>query len=199
MKIKSQAGFSLIESLLVIIAITLVVFVGFYVYNAKNDANKTLDKAATSTNARSQKAKKSKNYLFIKELGIKLKLDQDLQGLEYKYSPEASDGVGSKNAGLSEKRFTKTVKACNAEIIAGDPVNFANISRYEGTYDPQAQPHDVFAEFVKQLPGFYLEYGNPDGGFCRGTDQVAAKATEKLFKELNTGLKEAAKNAESIQ
>jgi type II secretory pathway pseudopilin PulG len=53
----NQKGFSLVEGLLVIIALALVAFVGFYVWNAQKDTNKTLDTASKATQKASSDTK----------------------------------------------------------------------------------------------------------------------------------------------
>ncbi len=50
MSLRSQSGFSLVESLLAIVAVALIVFTGLYVYHVRTNANQNLDKSLTSSN-----------------------------------------------------------------------------------------------------------------------------------------------------
>jgi type II secretory pathway pseudopilin PulG len=50
----NQKGFSLVEGLLVVIALALVVFVGYYVWNTQKNTDKTLDAAAKASQSASK-------------------------------------------------------------------------------------------------------------------------------------------------
>jgi type II secretory pathway pseudopilin PulG len=54
----NQKGFSLIEGLLVIIALALIVFVGYYVWHTQQNTNKQLDTANQASQKASQNVKK---------------------------------------------------------------------------------------------------------------------------------------------
>lgn len=80
MKKMGQKGFTLIEGFLLVIAITLVVGVGYYVLNASKQADNNL----TSTPAaNSTKTKPAKKYLEIPELGVKFELTDKLKNAYY--------------------------------------------------------------------------------------------------------------------
>ena len=191
MKSKSQAGFSVIEALLIIIALTLIVFVGYYVKNSNNKATKLTELGASKTQP-TQNNQPTVKYLKIEQLGIKLKLNGDLTDLEY-----AADKTGAnKVATLSSKKFTENVKACNSGSAQQYP--FATLTRYEGQYDPNATPQDFFAEFSKQYDDFYITIGNPDGGFCRDFESAAAKQAKTNIDNILNSLRAAAKNAEAL-
>lgn len=60
---KTQKGFGLVESLLVIIALSLVVFVGYYVWNTQKNVDKTSKDAVTAsqTNPATNSTSSTKN------------------------------------------------------------------------------------------------------------------------------------------
>ncbi|MGC1177422.1 MAG: hypothetical protein WA843_05110 [Candidatus Saccharimonadales bacterium] len=52
----NQKGFSLVEGLLIVIAVALIAFVGYYVWHSQKEANKTLNAASKSSQATTPKA-----------------------------------------------------------------------------------------------------------------------------------------------
>ncbi len=67
----NQKGLGLIEALLIIIAITLVAFVGFYIYNAQKTADEEQEIAATSTTSTKDKTKTSASDSADSETALK--------------------------------------------------------------------------------------------------------------------------------
>ena len=85
MKKLNQKGFTLVEGLLILIALSLVVGVGFYVVNANK---KDKDSKNTSQTIPDQKIEKklvenNKTYLEIKELGVKFELTDKIKNAYY--------------------------------------------------------------------------------------------------------------------
>lgn len=89
--LKNQRGFGLIEGLLAVIAITLVVGVGYYVYNA----NKNKSGESNSLLSQPQKEKDTNNvaeedpnegYLVVQEWGLRFKIPENLTDVRYKIS-----------------------------------------------------------------------------------------------------------------
>jgi hypothetical protein len=193
MKTKSQAGFTLVEGLLLLIAIALVVFVGFYVYNANRNTDKLVSKGAAST-PKSASSTPAQRYLPIKELGIKIPLSGKLASLEYSIAP-----ADSMTADFSTKAFAKAVGECKSTDTASSsfPTLLA-VTKTAGQYDSNSPPQDFFSAFAVQFPDFYLTDGAPDGGYCTGTDQAKNKAVQTLFDQISPALKEAVKNAKQI-
>ncbi len=80
MKKLEQKGFTLVEGLLIVIALGIIVGVGFYIYNSQNE--KTETPAIKSNQNKSNDADK-KDYLVVKELGLRFD-KTDLPGAYYK-------------------------------------------------------------------------------------------------------------------
>ena len=193
MKNTTQAGFSLIEGLLTLIAITLVVFVGFYVYNANKNTGKVVSTTATANKSSSGTAAVKPKYLDVKSLGVRVKLSGDLKDLTYHQSQ-----AGSADAIFTVPEFTKAVAVCRASEQPTS-VELATVSRIEGKYDPSAPPVDFFGSVVKQFPDFYLDYSHADGGLCiGGNDEAKTKAANQLFDKLDPELKQAIEAAQQI-
>ena len=196
MKIRSQSGFSAIEGLLSIIAVTLIVFVGFYVYNSNKKADTTIKQAEASSQA-AKPATVKQQYLAIKEFGVKLPLVDGLAGLEYEMSPDGT------YAGLSTAKFVKAVGDCQkADTASGFFPAIGSVQKQNGTYDANQTPADFFQDFAKQFDGFYLTYGNADGGvslLCSDKDPAKVKAVQDEFDRANPLIKAAVKQAELIK
>lgn len=83
MKKLGQAGFTLIEGLLIVIAISLVVGVGYYIYNTNQKTDKSYATTEKSYKKFDTKQATVKKYLEIKELGIKFELNDKLKQAYY--------------------------------------------------------------------------------------------------------------------
>jgi hypothetical protein len=81
-KINSQ-GFSLVEGLLVVIALCLVIGVGTYVYNSHNKDQGAATSAQNNAHKSAEANQTDKKYLKIPELGIKFELTDKLKNAYY--------------------------------------------------------------------------------------------------------------------
>jgi hypothetical protein len=192
---KSQDGFSLVEGLLVVIALALVVFVGFYVYDSTSDEPASKASSAKHKESTSQKSTDEAEYLTIKDLGIKIPLSSALKDLDYDNSQAQDDMVG-----ISTKQFEQAVADCRSSDTAS--ASFAavgSITKISGQYDSNAPPQDFYSEFAKQFPGFYLTYGTGDGGItllCTDSASQAQKdKVRQIFDEVSPAIKAAVKDA----
>ena len=87
MKKLNQKGFGLVEGLLILIAVTLIGFVGYYIYHTQKQADKNLTIPSTSntvSNKTSSSSKAQENYLTIKEWGVRIALSATSEGAYYK-------------------------------------------------------------------------------------------------------------------
>lgn len=80
-------GFTLIEVLLVVIAITLIIGIGFYIFTTNKQSKGTRSTAQNISNSSKsptdQSGQTKKKYLNIKELGIKFELTDKLKDAKY--------------------------------------------------------------------------------------------------------------------
>ena len=105
--VKEETGFSAVEMLLSLIIVTLITFVGYYVYHTQQAANATYNAVTSSAQATAPKTKHkapavqptaapanqtiTKNFLAIKEWGVKLEF-ADADKVTYVYD-KANDGA----------------------------------------------------------------------------------------------------------
>lgn len=165
---RKQKGFTVVEGLLLVIAVTLVVFVGYYVYHSQKNANDILNTAAqTSQNVPALKTAKAKpkatptpitptpapaapansGYLVIKEWNLKLKM-ADNNDVAYTYQKGGQDSLGTQDSAIafSVKPELLQDKSCKISlaIIRDSSVD----SRAQGSY-------------VKVGNYYYQTTGNP--------------------------------------
>jgi type II secretory pathway pseudopilin PulG len=191
---KNQKGFSLIEGLLLVIAVGLVVFVGYYVWHSQKQTDKTLNTAAKTSDAASNAAKtsttQSTKYLTLKELGVKIPLSTKIQDAKYEMAPDGE------TADISTTSFENAVAECKAADTASASFpTIVTLNKVDGTYDANNPPFDAYSTFAAQLSGFYLMSGGSDGGYCNGTNQAKNQAVKDKFVEFSSLLKDAVKNA----
>lgn len=123
----NKSGFSVVEGLLAIIAISLVVFVGYYVINTQNHATTAYDASTAVANSNTVRTKKkahsvkTNDYLIIKEWAVKIPLSISSEGASYKVSetdqsnpPTFLDVFSSQ----SDMIVGPSGKACTGEYIA---------------------------------------------------------------------------------
>lgn len=72
MKKLGQEGFTLIEGLLIVIALSLVGGVGYYVYSVNKDIEKPESTSQTSRKAKASPTEQNKDYLNITELSLRI-------------------------------------------------------------------------------------------------------------------------------
>lgn len=72
MKKLSQKGFTLVEGLLVVIALGIVIAIGFYIYSASKASPETVTNKAPESSVKAADNKSSSDYLVVKEFGFKL-------------------------------------------------------------------------------------------------------------------------------
>ncbi len=116
MKNRSQAGFTLIEGLLIVIAVTLIAGVGFYIMKANQpDLTSPSDKPLSSHGAKSKTAQTS--TLDIKEFGLKLD-SSSLKTAYYKLAP--GDDTTFSPSDFPEVKFAYLYDRGYDEIVNND-------------------------------------------------------------------------------
>lgn len=167
---KNQNGFGLIEGLLVVIAITLIGFTGFYVYNANKNANKSLNqdsstvlapekKQAEGLESDSWKLVESSNKAFKIRVADGWKLNNDSQTdlIWSSFELDSSDLVYKKG---QPAVITK-------EAIAGTdaPLRFvASVSDEKPYNDPSSQNSEFkLHNGISGTKSYHLEQNEQEG------------------------------------
>lgn len=79
---KSQKGFSAVETILLVIIVGLIGFTGWYVYTTQQNTNDSLDTAASTSDVTATNQQAAK-YLTIKEAGVKFQLSSPIRDAYY--------------------------------------------------------------------------------------------------------------------
>ena len=157
---RGQNGFTVVETLLVLILFAIIGFTGYYVYHSQKNSNSSYNSAASSANSTVSslpKASSSGKFVF-KEFGVEFDLPSGLKGLSYNVQ-HFTDGDGiyltlPAFKEVNDKCYGKT----DGESAAGP--SFAAISKGSGTFD---QSQAVEAGLLKQFSGYYISISYPNG------------------------------------
>lgn len=192
----NQKGFGVIEGLLAVIAIALVGFVGFYVYNANKETDKSNNaqsKAADSQVGSQNDAgdsKAPKDYVF-KELGIKIKTSEGINDLTYKVDEGTADAIF-----VSTKSIEKLFKSCGASGDAA--VMPLSVAKTNGKFQEEGP-----VQLAKQFKDFYITTVRANGGAdvaCKeSTPQSKIDEINQKVPDILDSLEAAFKNAELAQ
>lgn len=152
MKKLNQKGFGLIEGLLIVIAITLIGFTGYYVWNShKNDDAPVITQQKTSTSVKTKVEKdETADWLLYQAPSgnYKLRLPDGWKFQRY----QEDDSIIATNS--SDTNYTKGVLATVSRIEFGR--DFANVSCALFYGDSK----DVYRETdLKKLKGFTTKQG----------------------------------------
>lgn len=123
MKQSRQAGFTVVEVLLVLVFLAIIGFTGYYVWHAQKNTDKTLSDTGNSQTAKSTKGKSTTTsnnatvYMDIKEWGVKMPLTGDIKDAYYSM-PSGSDFV------------TLSVESLKSTTCAADKISLGGIERF---------------------------------------------------------------------
>lgn len=169
---KNQNGFTLIETLLILIMLLLICFAGWWVWQSKNKTEKTLE----STSNSSQSTQPMTKYLSIKEWSIKLPLSDKLLDAYYS-SPQSATNYDS--IGLSVTSLDPDCSASHGDL----GILFRQKSQSVDAGAGNMQKADV------KINGYYYGYRSYQGTSC-------TNLADKLS-DLTTAFTAAAKNLQA--
>ena len=124
---KSNSGFSAIEVVLVLLIVSLLVFVGCYAWQAKNNVDNTYSNASNASIPAITTSKPASD-LVIKEWNVKMPLTKDVSDAYYAYDSK------EQTVSISTHQLDVLVKSGKAGCIGGlDPLQKVKAD------DPQLQ------------------------------------------------------------
>jgi Tfp pilus assembly protein PilX len=187
---KNQKGFGLVEGLLIVIALTLIAGVGYYVYSSRKDNSSKTNEQITSQPA--AEAKQQDEYFEFKELGVKIPLSKELAGLDSQ--------TESNYLYLTTDAITASKNRCDPNNTFNDvsSKSFASLSRQTGIYPKNPGIDD--GSLLKQFDGFYITASYPNGYGCadNASGSQLNDYTDKVM-SAQKALGQAFKSAEEIQ
>lgn len=194
----------MVEGLLIIIALTLVVGVGSYVYQSARQNRATDQK---------QPAAASDDYLEFKRLGVKIQRSPQLADITFKedLAPASLNGVHSPILIYTTGSLTAEYKACikkdpdqfvspTAAQLLADADKFGGVvASQEGDFKRnQAQVAANSNQLIKQFDSFYLYYSADTPSPCMNPDGTPNQAIDNALQKLRDTVIPAFRNARQL-
>lgn len=178
MKKINQLGFSPVVVLLALILVVLVGFTGYYVYNTQKKDDKAAApsppaKSIATTNQSS--TQDTQKYLVIKEWGVKIPVSEKYVDVTYK--------MGNDFATFQSETFARlTNQECSAK---NSSEYLGGINRYdESGKNPEISegPGSAASAAAVKVGNHYYDYVNPTQMYCQETP-ANANGQQKYFME----------------
>lgn len=184
---KDQNGFGMIESLLAVIAVILLIGVGFYIAHSSKD-NETVGDTTKISQEKKTAAQPIVEEFTFKELGLKITLPDDLKGLTYSKNTFAADEAYN----VTTPQFTQLAAKCGESAPEGFTSIYVKSGQYPGPGNEGANG------LLKQLDDRYVAYGDSlYGNPCEESLYAQlSDARDKLVASLKTAF-ESAKEVEA--
>lgn len=178
MKKLNIKGFSAVEGLLIVILVALVAGIGFYVYNQsqKQDSTSQPQTSIPSNASSGQPITEAKDgVLEIKELGVKMILDENTEDAYYKME----DGVAS--------LYTKSL---DKKVSSGVPCDIAIIGATKVGEDDYATGNAISTETLEELNSLKIEdeyfYVTRAQSTCAPDDEAVQAYEAEVVESLET-------------
>ena len=154
--------------------------------------NKLMDTNVPSNKGQSAEPTSSNDFTF-QELGVKIPLPNELEGLQYEALTPPGGQESIKLVRVYTKKYTELINRCfgaSSNTIQA----FATLTRTTGSHNPDSPSGGI--KILKQFDGFYIsDLGPslPNDVVCRQKEDSdkAREATASLSRSLSAAFKEA--------
>lgn len=162
-----QSGFSLIEAVIVVVAIGILATAGWFVY--QHNRAKVTD-AATGNQTTNQNQQTgtttppaNQNTVKVPELGIQLTVPAEIKDLTYKigHSGAFKNGQNGVDALFSTTSLTAVDSKCGTDF---GPLGVLTMGAGQYPSDDPTAAIDYGGNLVKQFPTFFISYTGPQAG-----------------------------------
>lgn len=181
---QKQTGFTVIEALLLVIALSIIGFGGYYVWNSNQQSNKSLSQAE-QTSQKTSPIQKDQKYLTIKEWGVRFPYSGS-DTYSYIYEPSIPTSIEVISQNLA-KNYDCT--SFGAGIIAKSLPS-----------DNSAPSNDSpsVEEYVKQNPDVFFKVGPYYYSFGHDQASCSDSVTVGAQNQANTAVSKIVKNIEVV-
>jgi competence protein ComGC len=181
--IRNQKGFTLIEGLLIVIAITLIALTGYYIWQNKQSGNEQTQQTPAAKTVKTSQTDK-KWYFTLNEWNLRALYEGDIT-VEYKIKTDPS---GVQYAYFSSQQLDDSAPDCKSDGTYGGV-----ISRYSptdhiqyGNGEDSGMTADEFLSTNKNIPksnynkvGGYFYYYTQPNGVCGNASQASQEAMDR--------------------
>ncbi len=183
----NQKGFGLIEVLLLIIAVSVICGVGFYIFNVNREQN-DLKNNSQATQAEVSSPDSKPSYLEIQELGVKLKLNDKIKNVSYKLDDMST--ADFKLFNFFDTELTKQVNNCRKSGERFENYKVSQVFRGKGKFTPDTSSGNTNI-LLKQFEDSYIAViGQPNFSPCVDSEGISVDnasitdSVESLRKDL---------------
>lgn len=160
-----QKGFTVVETLLVLILLAIIGFTGYYVWHSQKNANSNLNSAVT-TSSKTQTATNSNKFVF-KELGVQIDLPNSLKDLKY----DVSSLNGTTYLNLTTPEYNAALLKCDPSSTSGGTI--VSIAKIPGQFN---QDENIGSGNLHQFKDFWISGASPNGIVCADSASDQDKA-----------------------
>lgn len=180
---KRQAGFSIIEVVITVVAIGVIGTAGFFVYqhNRPKTTGATGGTQTTNQNNNQQTTiapPANQTAVKIPELSIQITVPNEIKDLTYKTNTATlNDGRQETYALFSTTALTAIDVKCGTDF--GPLGSLAKISGQYPTTFSDSNPQMNYGALVKQFPSFFISSSGPQGGCSENSAALDAMSKFK--------------------
>jgi len=183
---RGQNGFGVVETLLVLILLSILGFTGYYVYHSRNNANSTYNTAAQSS---SSTAPPSSERFNLGLYNASLILPQKLKGMTVSKITDTSCPTGTVCRvyyALKHPDFTEANNRCYGQSPNNDQAAFATISGSGGQFNQESEPTAGLLKQFNDHNGYYITISYPNGITYGCSTGIDGSTVQKEAHELQT-------------
>lgn len=191
---RHQKGFSIIETILVLVVIGLIGVIGYLIVGKHAAAPTLTSSTKTSPSTIASKKTSPTINIPIHQLGISLTLPTSLSGLTY-YFTKTTFSSSNTTPVLTAYLSTTNLTALDNQCRASKGMVLGALSVVQGNYPSSRVRQFQIGNLIKQYPSFYIAYIKKGQTSCMAGQNPAVL---RLLPQQETALSKALSNPDSV-